>query len=198
MSSTSTLNPIPYASLAGVWLDDIAATDRKFKQELVGLPPKHVGYLGTRPTSLSPTFSHITPGVDLFAPGQEFRPLFPMSFTPFQDIGSVVVDASGSQGISQDLQTSSVTTATANVNVEGKFKAVLQNLVGVPFIASTGFSEALGDLVDTVSVIRSRVAFRLSEDVEALIDRVIRAPQTDEDVEAWARRLADDARYLTD
>lgn len=59
-------------------------------------------------------------------------------------------------------------------------------------------SAGLEDLRNIVSAIRRRSPLQLSADVEALIDQAGQAQGTPGDLDAWARRLAEDVRNLTD
>jgi hypothetical protein len=59
-------------------------------------------------------------------------------------------------------------------------------------------SAGLEDLRNIVSAIRRRSPLQLSADVEALIDQAAQADGIPGDLDAWARRLAEDVRDLTD
>lgn len=56
----------------------------------------------------------------------------------------------------------------------------------------------LQDLRDIVSAFSSHSPLQLPAEVEALIERAAQAYGTPGDVEAWARRLAEDVRDLSD
>jgi hypothetical protein len=63
---------------------------------------------------------------------------------------------------------------------------------------SAGLSTAVAALRDVVSAIRNRSPLQLSPRVEALINQAVLAHGTPDDIQAWARRLAEDVRDLSD
>ena len=61
-----------------------------------------------------------------------------------------------------------------------------------------GVGESLDALREIVASIRERSELRLSDEVEALLDAAVKGHGTPDDVEAWAHRLVEDVRDLTD
>ena len=59
-------------------------------------------------------------------------------------------------------------------------------------------ANSLENLHSVVSAISNRATLRLSDDVEQIIEGAARFQQRPEDLEAWARRLAEDVGDLTD
>lgn len=62
----------------------------------------------------------------------------------------------------------------------------------------TDLSALLGEAREIVAAIRNHSPVNLSADAEALIDQAAEVHGAPDDIEAWARRLANDVRRLTD
>jgi len=71
---------------------------------------------------------------------------------------------------------------------------------GLPSFISAAPQQAsgFGELRAIVSAISDRSVLRLSDDVEAMIERAAQSHGTPGNVQAWAHRLAEDVRNLTD
>lgn len=70
--------------------------------------------------------------------------------------------------------------------------------VAGPSDQSASLPAGLQDLRDVVSAISNHSPLQLAPSLEAVIERAAQAHGTPADVEAWARRLAEDVRDLTD
>lgn len=64
--------------------------------------------------------------------------------------------------------------------------------------AYQSLAESVTSLRNIVSAIARRSPFRLSDDIEAIVQQAAQAHGTPEDIDAWARRLAEDVRDLSD
>jgi len=71
---------------------------------------------------------------------------------------------------------------------------------GLPsfIFAAPQHASGFGELRAIVSAISDRSALRLSDAVEAMIERAAQSHGIPENVQAWAHRLAEDVRNLTD
>jgi len=64
--------------------------------------------------------------------------------------------------------------------------------------AHQSLAESVTSLRDIVAAIARRSPFRLSDETEAIVQQAAGAHGTPEDIDAWARRLAEDVRDLSD
>jgi hypothetical protein len=194
MSEAITSLPIRSAQSEPIFLDisqwnDLAGIKRGF---VAGTAPKVTNVIGVGGA----------PGETVWRMGQranyfifeeqlEVSPQF--ASTAFPKFYTFLLETPSAEDTSKAIQT----TGRPAYFISGDYPqldAGLPNFISaVPHHAS-GF----GELQAIVSAISDRSALLLSDEVEAIIERAAQSHGTPENVQAWAHRLAEDVRNLTD
>lgn len=191
MISANTVNPTPRMNLKGIWLDNVARTDTESLRAV----------LPSNPTS-SADSSLPLPIVALISSfsvaGGQFQALTPVSGAILREFSGLIVETSAPEGAFK-FQTTAATAPSIDASVEMHIEALLlRTLSATSHEISATFLAGLADLQNIVSAIHNRSRLQLSEQVEALIERASRAHGIPENLEEWARRLADDVGDLVD
>jgi hypothetical protein len=188
MNAASTANPIPYAAVTGVWLDDWVATDNAFLRGLSPLSRNRV----TSETTSAPLLSPMAGAT--FNLAGEANQLFTISSTEFREFcGLFVANPAPQRATLEPLGPNATAPSVDPVMFQAGIKLFAERAN-----SSTTFASGLVDMQNIVAVIRDRSPLRLSDRIEALIERAVQARGTPDNVEDWARRLANDVRDLTD
>jgi len=195
MSDAITSLPIRSAESEPIFLDisqwnDSAGTKRAFVAETAPLRVTNVIGIGGAPGA---TVWRMGPRANYFVLEEQLEVSPQFASTAFPKFYTFLLETPSAEDTSKAAQT----TGRPVFFVSGDYPqldAGLPNFISAVPQHASGF----GELQAIVSAISNRSALLLSDEVEAMIERAAQSHGTPENVHAWAQRLAEDVRNLTD